>query len=234
MLLYINDFLSDETVMLMDEFQFTWYMKMLMRAWKNEPACKLENDDESLMLAAGCTDKTLWDQKKNLVLRNWKVVDRGKYLTNGRLQEEFDKMCAISDKRSTAAKAKQLQANAVQTPANAQQVTATQTHTQTHIETKPKATPAQALPDWIPVDTWKAFTEMRRKIRKPLTDHAAMLMFKKLENLQTRGHPVQAVLEQSIVNDWQDVFELRNGNQTAPSTKMKSAAQVMKERNEQG
>lgn len=231
MLLYINDFLSSPFVHEMNDSQRVWYIWLLMRAWQSSDPCFLENDDEKLRINAGCKSKAKWRKHKQLVLNCFTHDEAKNSLTHWRLLDQYEEMMESVERKRLAgiasATARQHKATAVEQPSTLQ--------IQTHIHTKePKATPAQALPDWIPVDTWKAFTEMRRKIRKPLTDHAAMLMFKKLENLQTRGHPVQAVLEQSIVNDWQDVFELRNGNQTAPSTKMKSAVQVMKERNEQG
>lgn len=50
---------------------------------------------------------------------------------------------------------------------------------------------------------------MRKKIRKPMTDKARELMFRKLEALESGGHPHTQVLEQSIRNSWQDVFPLR-------------------------
>jgi hypothetical protein len=72
------------------------------------------------------------------------------------------------------------------------------------------------IPDWVPVDSWRAFVEMRRKIHKPLTDHAVKLAFRKLEMLRDSGQDPQAVLEQSILYDYQGLFpvreEKRNGS----------------------
>ena len=77
---------------------------------------------------------------------------------------------------------------------------------------KPKAAGAVELPDWIPQKQWMAYEEMRRKVRKPMTDHARELAVKKLDELRSRGNSPVAVLEQSILNDWQGLFEVRNGS----------------------
>lgn len=75
------------------------------------------------------------------------------------------------------------------------------------------------LPDWIDPNVWKAFEEMRKKIKKPMTERAKELVVLELDKLRNRGHPSNDVLEQSTRNCWQDVFELRdklngNGQQT--------------------
>lgn len=56
---------------------------------------------------------------------------------------------------------------------------------------------------------WPDFEEHRKKLRKPMTDKARVLIVKKLESLQNQGHDPIAVLEQSIRQGWQDVFPLR-------------------------
>jgi len=68
------------------------------------------------------------------------------------------------------------------------------------------------LPDWVPADAWAGFEEMRRSIRKPMTDRARTLIIRELEKL--RGPPGD-ILDQSTRNNWQGVFELKgsdNGN----------------------
>ena len=65
------------------------------------------------------------------------------------------------------------------------------------------------VPDWMPLETWSEFVSMRQRIRKPMTPYAVDLMFKKLDKFRQSGQDVQKILEQSIVNSWQDVFELR-------------------------
>ena len=64
-------------------------------------------------------------------------------------------------------------------------------------------------------EAWKAFTEMREKIKKPMTGRAMELIASKLVSLQNQGHDPVAVLENSIINSWQGVHPLKHG-QTPP------------------
>ncbi len=65
------------------------------------------------------------------------------------------------------------------------------------------------LPDCIPLESWNAFSEMRKKQRKPMTDRAAKMIIRKLEDFNRAGWNIGAILDQSTVNCWQDVFPLR-------------------------
>jgi DNA-binding transcriptional regulator GbsR (MarR family) len=66
------------------------------------------------------------------------------------------------------------------------------------------------LPDFIKPEIFTAFSEMRKKIKKPLTDYAVSLIIKELEVLRANGDDPNEILEQSIRNGWQDVYELKN------------------------
>lgn len=54
------------------------------------------------------------------------------------------------------------------------------------------------------------FIEMRKAIKKPLTDNALKLIFGKLNKLADNDETKTEILNQSIMNGWQGVFELRN------------------------
>jgi hypothetical protein len=71
------------------------------------------------------------------------------------------------------------------------------------------ATEVALLPDWIPLETWAAFLEMRKKIKKPATAHAITLLIAKLDKFRKQGQDVQQVLEKSITSGWQDLFEIK-------------------------
>jgi len=82
-------------------------------------------------------------------------------------------------------------------------------------EKEKKTTPAPnagaviVLPDWLPVESWNAFLEMRKKLRKPLTTAAVKLAIKRLGDLRSAGDDPKAVLEQSVLNGYQGLFEIR-------------------------
>lgn len=62
------------------------------------------------------------------------------------------------------------------------------------------------LPDWIDAAAWSGFEEMRKKIRKPMTDRARSLVVNELARLRDAGIPPIEVLDQSTRNCWQDVY----------------------------
>lgn len=63
------------------------------------------------------------------------------------------------------------------------------------------------LPSIIPRDTWQAFCQHRREIRKPITQQACNMLLKRLLEMAASGHDVAAILETSIANGWQSVHE---------------------------
>lgn len=68
-------------------------------------------------------------------------------------------------------------------------------------------------PEWIDKKTFAAFAEMRAKVGKPMTPRARELMAVKLGRMRDAGQDVTAVLEQSILNSWTDVYEVKDGSE---------------------
>lgn len=100
---------------------------------------------------------------------------------------------------------------AAQTPLSAQQEICGQTILDGRLprKAKPSQRSGVALPDWVPADAWNGFVEMRKRLRKPLTDRAVSGILKKLDELRARGSPPGAVLDQSTERCWTGVFELK-------------------------
>lgn len=92
--------------------------------------------------------------------------------------------------------------------------------------------PKWDLPSWIPADAWEGFEEMRKAIRKPMTDRARNMIVCELEKL--RGPPGH-ILDQSTRNNWQDVYELKDksngqhGNQNDGMGRTERAAERLKQ-----
>lgn len=75
---------------------------------------------------------------------------------------------------------------------------------------KNKGSPAAIeLPEWLPVDAWNSFVAMRKKIKAPMTHDAERLAIGTLEKLMHAGHRPRAVLEQSTLNSWRGLFEIK-------------------------
>lgn len=51
------------------------------------------------------------------------------------------------------------------------------------------------------------FIGNRKDIKKPMTQRAIDRMRGKLERLESKGYDANLLLERSIINGWQDVFE---------------------------
>lgn len=64
---------------------------------------------------------------------------------------------------------------------------------------------------------FEKFLEMRKTIRKPATHHAQDLIKKELEKLAPQNEPLQVeILNQSILNSWQDIYPLKNKTTATP------------------
>lgn len=77
-----------------------------------------------------------------------------------------------------------------------------------HSQKKNKAS-AFAPPDWVPLDAWNAYVEMRIKVRKPMTDYAKSLAVRTLAELANQGCDPIAVLENSVQNSWLGLFAVK-------------------------
>nr|DAN80044.1 MAG TPA: protein of unknown function (DUF4373) [Caudoviricetes sp.] len=61
-------------------------------------------------------------------------------------------------------------------------------------------------------DTFRDFAIMRKAIKKPLTERATKVLLGKLDKLANSDKElVIKILEQSILNNWQSVYELKDG-----------------------
>lgn len=78
-----------------------------------------------------------------------------------------------------------------------------------------KKSPQQEViipPEWMPLAEWEGFKEMRNKIKKPMTLRAERLAIGKLEKFRSLGHDPTEILNQSIMNDYQDLYEPKEKN----------------------
>ena len=73
-------------------------------------------------------------------------------------------------------------------------------------------TKAQApLPDWMPIEAWNGYAEMRKRIRKPMTPRAQKLVLDSLGDMMGKGVNICAALDNSTRNNWTDVYEPKPG-----------------------
>lgn len=77
--------------------------------------------------------------------------------------------------------------------------------------------------DVLPASLWAEFVAHRKQIGKPLTDLATERMVAKLVKLKAAGVDVQAAVDDSIRNGWQDVFAPKAGTKPASGTPWEGA-----------
>lgn len=75
----------------------------------------------------------------------------------------------------------------------------------------PPAPPWGEVPPGPLLDALRDFEQMRVKIRKPMTSMARKLLLGHLRKLSGDEGEQIAILEQSILNGWQDVYALKGG-----------------------
>ena len=66
--------------------------------------------------------------------------------------------------------------------------------------------PDDILPDWIPLDAWKSYLEMRQSIKSPMTVNAQELLVAKLGRLRDSEHDLRELLEQATISNWKSVY----------------------------
>jgi len=76
--------------------------------------------------------------------------------------------------------------------------------------------------------TFDEFLKMRIRIKKPATDYAQELVRKSLDKLSNGNEEVKIeILNQSIKNSWQDVYQLKTASNLKPSTNGRSITDAM-------
>lgn len=183
------------------------YLLLIAHYWNTGAA--IADDDDVLRRITRTTTK----QWKTIAptIRGFFIIDGG-MMVHQRVESELQTTLGVSTSQSLKAdlrwnKYKKQQQELCRGNAVAMPITVTVT----------KDNPIVPLPDWLPLEDWQAFIEMRNAKKKPMTDRAAQMIIKKLT--QFKGSP-SAILQQSTINGWQDVFELRE-NKPSPFQKPK-------------
>lgn len=66
------------------------------------------------------------------------------------------------------------------------------------------------LPVWIDPEAWAEFVDMRKRLKKPLTQRSAERQLFRLFELKKAGHDPNAALIQSADHYWQDCYVPRD------------------------
>lgn len=87
------------------------------------------------------------------------------------------------------------------------QVAIPETEREGERETEKEKKDLSEIPDWIPLEDWNDFVAMRKQIKKPMTDRAIKIILGKLEEMKNRRIDISMVLQNSIANNWQNIYE---------------------------
>jgi len=85
-----------------------------------------------------------------------------------------------------------------------------------YIKDKDKAQPKKPvaceieLPDWLPKETWEEFKQHRKEMKKPMSTLAQKKTIAQLDKMRVNGQDIVSVINQSIANGWQGIFELKS------------------------
>lgn len=210
------------------------YIRLLCYCWDSGD-CSLPDNEEQLIVMA------------RISKGGWKMVgkcfephpEKQGFLTNKKLydilheQVAWKKKSSIGGKKSAAKRAENNKNSKggwkmVATKSNPSSSSASSSATANIGEVSP-ITP---LPVWLPMEQWSAFKEMRKRIRKPMTDHAEKLALKKLQKFHADGKDVAAILDYNILNNYQGVFEPKgesHGKSTFDQAGLKAAAAICEE-----
>ena len=89
--------------------------------------------------------------------------------------------------------------------------------TQSKVKKRKEKKSKEYIPTWLCSETWDDFKELRKKLKKPMTERAEKGIIKKLEDFGIDCH-IQ-VLEQSIESGWTTVYNLKDSNTVQKSNK---------------
>ncbi len=139
----------------------------------------------------------------------------GRVVESGRLTGWMHRQPEREDGSPERSKAWREKQKALATPPNANERDRTQTNTDKDKEEKKHKTPKAplstlAVPDWIPVEPWNAWLEVRKVKRAANTEHALDLAIRKLDKMRGEGQSPAAVLDQSTLRSWTGLFPVKS------------------------
>lgn len=203
---------------------------LILDMWK-QPDCALPIDEKEL--AKRSRVATRWAECREEVLDYFDRNEEGKLMHRVTFKK-WNEAREVYEKRQAAAKktndsrsplpkrdgdrSGDREPSATLTPRPADTGTSTGTSTSTEKEQKPSRGKREGfdLPEWVDAKAFERYAAMRKKNRKPVTDDAVPLLVKKLAALKCVGHDPTAVLDQSTMNGWQGLFEVKADGKTQP------------------
>jgi uncharacterized protein YdaU (DUF1376 family) len=221
MQLYVAEYLADTAHL--NAAQHGGYLLLLMNYWQRGKA--LKNDDGRLAIVARMTPEE-WAANR-AVLEEFFTVTETEWIHN-RVEIDLALVTGKSEKARAAGRAsgkgrivtneqtpserstdaehplEQAEADADRTSNHTDTYTDKNRAEKTRARREPRA--AFVLPDWVPIEPWRAYLEVRRKKKAPETDYALSLVVRQLDKLRASGQDPGATLNKSIRCGWTYFF----------------------------
>lgn len=198
-----SEFASDPKVQSMSEAMQRRLMMLFCLRCSNT---LVTLQDDEIAFALRISDEELSDTKalfmrKGFVNEAWEIM-------------QWDKRQFVSDSsaprvaayRERQKQAKEQASNVTVTP---QIQNRTDTEQKQNRTEKKAAQPPVVLPDWLPLQNWGAYLEMRKEKKKVPTARAVELVLAELSKLKSAGQDIAAVLDKSTRNGWTDVYAIK-------------------------
>lgn len=64
-----------------------------------------------------------------------------------------------------------------------------------------------SLPDWLPLEAWRGYLDMRRKKKIATTDRAIGMLIRKLDEMRLKGHDPTDLLDSATLGNWKSIYE---------------------------
>jgi uncharacterized protein YdaU (DUF1376 family) len=183
-----KQWLGDDDVLAMDWPARAMHFHLLMLSVQQEPAGSIPNDTALLRRWLHSPSDEVWRQVWPQISSAWRLQD-GRWFNKG--------MVSAHEKQS------RYLARYEGEPKNSRKSAET-------------LSSGLGVPDWVPVESWKAFVENRKLLKKPMTPRAVKIILGKLEKLCAAGDDPGAVLDASVEHSWQGVWPLNGRGETAP------------------
>jgi hypothetical protein len=101
------------------------------------------------------------------------------------------------------------QCNAPDADADADAESESESENEAKASKRVRASAVFVIPDWIARDAWDGWVQMRKSKRDTPTDRAMQLAVKQLAGMRDAGQNPNDVLDQSTINGWKGLFEIK-------------------------
>jgi uncharacterized protein YdaU (DUF1376 family) len=207
--LYAADFYMDTLGWTCEEVGL--YFRLLMAEWTNGP---LPNDEIRLAKTCQMSVKKFHHNFKNVQPKFVQKVEG--YFINTRLEETRLKQAKFQESQSLKGKKNLGKPKKKRKPRFNPGLTPVEP--KLNLSSSSSFSFSSSIQNLLPKDikeivkkdSWDGFVTMREKIKKPLTERAVELIGIELSKLMKKGNDVNAVLDQSTVNNYQDVYAMKN------------------------